>query len=147
MGKITRLTGVVLGASAIVLGAFGAHAFKEVLDAASMESYKTAVNYQIYHAFFLLLLGSLQANSKSANRAQLTSHHTKNQPVNGSIIYYLCVIGVLLFSGSIYFLLLNKHVVLIEQVKYIALITPVGGLLLILSWILLGVHLIKNKFD
>lgn len=129
MTRKILLTGTVFGVTAIILGAFGAHALKAILDESSLASFKTAVNYQMYHALFLLLFGLVQLKfGKSLTR----------------VIYYLCTIGVLCFSGSIYFLVLNNHFQVLGVPKLIALITPIGGLLLITSWILFGVYIFKH---
>ena len=58
MDKKIIATGAVLGFIAIILGAFGAHALKEVLDANQLTSFETGVRYQMYHAIFLLFIGS-----------------------------------------------------------------------------------------
>jgi uncharacterized membrane protein YgdD (TMEM256/DUF423 family) len=129
MTKRILLTGIILGVLAIILGAFGAHALKEVLDESSLASYKTAVDYQLYHAFFLLIFGILQ------------SKYGKHL---SDVIYYLCVLGVVFFSGSIYFLVLNKNFLFGDAPKIIALMTPLGGVFLISAWVMLGVYVIKN---
>lgn len=121
-----------MGGLAIVFGAFGAHALKQILDAQTLSSYQTAVDYQMYHAFFLLILGFF--------RLKIAQSFT-------AAIYYSCLSGVVLFSGSIYFLCLNKHFLFVQTVKWIALITPIGGLLLLISWILLAWYVIKNKSE
>lgn len=123
------LTGVVFGVIAIIFGAFGAHALREILSGAEMVSFKTAVNYQMYHAFFLMVFGGLC----------LRFGDGLAKP-----IYLTCTIGVSCFSGSIYFLVLSKHFGIASTPKFIGLITPVGGLLLIVSWILLGVYTMNN---
>lgn len=132
MIKRFLLTGVLFGVLAIVFGAFGAHALKSILNEESMESFKTGVNYQMYHALFLLLLGLIQ--SKSAKSMTW-------------VMYYLTTFGVICFSGSIYLLVLNKHFEFFTLSKWIALVTPFGGVLLISSWLLLGVYVIKNLKD
>ncbi|MFT6715664.1 MAG: uncharacterized membrane protein YgdD (TMEM256/DUF423 family) [Saprospiraceae bacterium] len=129
MIKKTLITGTIFGVTAIVFGAFGAHALKELLTAQALSSFKTAVNYQMYHALFLLIFGVLQ----SKYGKKLTG-----------VIYYFCTLGVLCFSGSIYFLVLNKSFHFVEVSKWFALITPLGGALLISAWIFLGVYLVKN---
>ncbi len=85
--KITS-SGVILGMTAIILGAFGAHALKKVLTAEELITFETGVKYQMYHALFLLFLG-------------MTS--LVNEKVKKSI-FKLIVVGVVFFSGSIYIL-------------------------------------------
>ena len=129
MLKKILLTGVVFGATAIIFGAFGAHALKQILSEADLVSFKTAVSYQMYHAFFLLIVGLL---------------FLKFDGGLPKSIYLTCTFGVVCFSGSIYFLVLAKHFGIESVPKIIGLVTPVGGLLLISSWVLLALYLVKN---
>ncbi|MCO6148004.1 DUF423 domain-containing protein [Flavobacterium sp. NRK1] len=117
----------VLGAVAIVLGAFGAHGLKNLISVESLSVFETGVKYQMYHALFLLFLGS----------TSLVSDKVKN------IILKLVVAGVVFFSGSVYFLACN--VLFSFDFKKIGIITPIGGLLLIAAWVTLFLHLIKQK--
>ncbi len=117
----------VLGFTAIVLGAFGAHALRAVLSADQLTSFETGVKYQMYHALFLLFLGTTAVLSDKARRG----------------IYRLTVIGVVLFSFSIY-LLTTRNLTGID-LKPIGFITPIGGLLLIVAWFWLFVDLIRKK--
>ena len=128
MQRNLLILGCVLGMLAVILGAFGAHGLKEVLSEESLTSYETGVRYQFYHAFLALIV---------ANSSFFTSK-TKN------IVFYLILVGVILFSGSIY--LLSAYALTGVSFKSIAFITPVGGLLLILAWLLLFVNLLRmNK--
>lgn len=116
-----------LGATGIILGAFGAHALKELLQPESLAVFETGVKYQMYHALFLLFAGITPQVSQKAKKA----------------ILFLAVAGVLLFSGSIYFLACNK--LFTFDFKTIGFITPIGGLLLIAAWVVLLLHIIKRK--
>lgn len=127
MDKRILSTGAVFGFIAIILGAFGAHALKEVLDANQLASFETGVKYQMYHALFLLFLGNSNMVSEKAK---------KN-------IYFLILSGVILFSGSIY-LLATKNISNIDF-SIIGIITPIGGLLMIIGWIILFLNIIKKK--
>ena len=127
MNKKILITAAILGAIAVVLGAFGAHGLKEQLAADSLESYKTGVHYQMMHALFLGFLSTTNLISIKAKK----------------IVWLLVIFGVLLFSGSI-FLLSTKAVHGIDF-SGIGFVTPIGGLLLILSWFLLGLY--AFKFD
>lgn len=80
--------GAMFGATAIILGAFGAHALKERLPEASLAVFETGVKYQMYHALFLLFAGLLPMISDRVKKA----------------IFWLIISGVILFSGSIYLL-------------------------------------------
>lgn len=129
MNKSILVAGTILGILGIVLGAFGAHGLEKLVDADAVNTFETGVRYQIYHAFFLLIVGG----------TSFVDLKTKK------IIFYLVIIGVLFFSGSIYGLATNE--LSSFDFKTIAMITPVGGLLLILSWVMVLIGIIKNKVD
>ena len=113
----------VLGALAVVLGAFGAHALKNRLSPEALDSFETAVKYQMFHVLFLLLINT---------STQITTSYK-------SKISLLVITGIILFSGSIYAIqLLNV------PAKYIWFITPLGGLLLILGWFLTSFYFLKK---
>lgn len=119
MNKTILATGAVLGLLAVVLGALGAHALKSALSADALDSFRTGVAYQMYHALFLLFLGS-------------TGHlpvRVKKQ------IYALILGGVLCFSFSIYALTTGPLAGI--DFSPVAWITPLGGMLLIAGWGLL----------
>lgn len=116
MEKKILILGLILGMLSIVFGAFGAHALKKVLSQESLVSFETGVRYQMYHALFLLLI---------ANTALLSVKEK-------SILFYLVLIGVLFFSGSIY--LLSTSVITGIKSKILGPITPIGGAILIASW-------------
>ena len=116
--KITS-SGVILGMTAIILGAFGAHALKKMLTAEELVTFETGVKYQMYHALFLLFLG-------------MTS--LVNEKVKKSI-FKLIVVGVVFFSGSIY-ILATKTITGIDF-RPLGIVTPIGGTLLIIGWLLL----------
>ena len=124
--KITT-TAAFLGTTAIILGAFGAHALKKVLNLEQLNTFETGVKYQMYHALFLLFVGL----------SQQFSQQTKTR------IFYFIVTGVVFFSGSIY-LLATMNLTGIDF-KKIGFITPIGGLLLIVGWILLFIDFYKKK--
>ena len=127
MDKKIISTAAIFGMIAIILGAFGAHALKKVLSIEALSAFETGVKYQMYHALFLVLIGTLNALSQKAKK----------------IIYNLVVFGVLFFSGSIYLLATNSLTSF--DFKVIGFITPIGGLLLILAWGVLFVNFIKKK--
>lgn len=127
MNRKIILIATVLGAIAIVLGAFGAHGLKSLISPESITVFETGVKYQMYHALFLLFLGT----------TSMVSDKAKN------IILLLVISGVVFFSGSIYFLACN--VLFSFDFKKIGFITPIGGLLLIGAWVTLFLHLIKQK--
>jgi uncharacterized membrane protein YgdD (TMEM256/DUF423 family) len=102
--------------SAVILGAFGAHALKEVLSESQLSSFQTGVRYQFFHGLAILIL--------SLNSKQFTDRLS-------SIIKIMSA-GIILFSFSIY--LLNIQDLVGFSMSYLGPITPIGGLLLITSW-------------
>lgn len=125
MNKIILITGAILGVLSIILGAFGAHGLKAHLSPENLQTFETGVKYQMYHALFLLFIGS----------TTIVSSGYKN------IIFYLVIAGVVLFSGSIYGLATNE--LSSFNFKSIGFVTPIGGLLLIVSWIVLILNFLK----
>lgn len=121
-------TATFLGLTAIILGAFGAHALKNYLTPEQLISFETGVKYQMYHALFLLFLGL---------SAVFLTDKTKK------LMYWLVVLGVTFFSGSIY-LLTTKNVTGIDF-KFLGPITPIGGTLLITAWGILFVKVLNKK--
>ena len=127
MSQKIVLTALILGALAIVLGAFGAHGLKKFLTIEQLNSFETGVRYQMYHALFLLFVAQ-------------TNYATDKQKM---IIFLLTLAGIVLFSGSIY--LLNTSSITNIKAKFLGPITPIGGLLLISSWIYLFYCIITKK--
>ena len=121
ISKLSLLTGAFFGLTAVILGAMGAHALEAVLDADQLDSFKTGVRYQMYHAFLLLMLGWIQTGiSESAYKW----------------IVGLLIAGVLMFSGSIYLLVLTP-------IK-VGIVTPIGGTLLIIAWTLMLIQFMRK---
>ena len=111
---------------AIILGAFAAHSLKESLTTDAMESVNTAIRYQMYHVIVLLFVNTY-----------------KNFPVKlQNSISILFFIGILCFSGSIYAMYL-----LGVSAKSIWFVTPLGGLLFILGWLLMMIFFIKRLIN
>lgn len=127
MNKKILITASILGITGIILGAFGAHALKQLIAVEAQQTFETGVRYQMYHAVFLLFIGNTTHIRQKAKK----------------IIYYLTLIGILLFSGSIYGLATNTLTPF--DFKIIGIITPIGGLLLILSWGVLFINFLKMK--
>lgn len=119
-------TAAILGMIAIILGAFGAHALKKVLTVEELSTFETGVKYQMYHALFLLFVGLSSLTAETKKR-----------------ITALIVLGVALFSGSIY-ILATKNISGID-IKAFGIVTPIGGLLLIVGWFWLFLTFIKKK--
>jgi len=127
MDKKIISTGAIFGMLAIILGAFGAHALKKVLSIEELSTFETGVRYQMYHAFFLLFIGTINELSQKTKKT----------------IYYLVVFGVIFFSGSIYLLATNS--ITSFDFKIIGFLTPLGGLLLIVAWGVLLLNYINKK--
>ncbi len=126
MDKKLRVTGGIFGLTAVIIGAFGAHGLEKVLDASAIATFETGVKYQMYHALLLLLIPVFALSEKTKK-----------------IVWMLLLLGILFFSGSIYGLATNE-LTSFDFTK-IALITPIGGTLLIVSWLLIVIHFIKSK--
>ena len=127
MNKSLLIWGAIFGVMAIILGAFAAHGLRPVLPVEKMQSFETGVKYQMYHALFLILLGGLPVASEKVKK----------------ICFYLTLFGVFFFSGSIYLLATNS----LSSFDFgvIALVTPVGGVLLISAWVVLLISFFKLK--
>lgn len=127
MNKKILISASFLGFTAIILGAFAAHGLKELIPLESIQSFETGVRYQMYHALFLLFVGSTSVVSAKKKRA----------------IFYLVIVGWLFFSGSIYGLATN--LLTNFDFKVIGFVTPIGGLCFIFAWVLLFVDFLKMK--
>ena len=125
MNKSILITGAILGILSIILGAFAAHGLKDLISVESQQTFETGVRYQMYHAILLLFVAST----------------TFISPKSKKIIFYLIVLGLLLFSGSIYGLATNALTSF--NFKTIGFITPIGGLLLILAWVVMLIDFVK----
>ena len=127
MKNLTLIIGGIYGLLSVILGAFGAHAFKKILSVERLESFETGVRYQIYAAFFLLIVGYILKFETSSEKW----------------ISILMIAGAFLFSVSIYFLSFQDYWGV--NLKFLGPITPLGGLFMIISWGMLILHFIKNK--
>ena len=117
-----RLIGSILALGAVLFGAFGAHALKETLSAHdSIQTWETAVRYQMWHALALILL------------SMISLKHPIPKMTGPSF-----VVGTLLISGSLYGLALDGP-------KWLGPVTPLGGLCLTIGWSLLAYSSYKNK--
>jgi uncharacterized membrane protein YgdD (TMEM256/DUF423 family) len=128
MQKSFLIIGTILAGLAVVLGAFGAHGLKKMVGPETVSTYQTGVQYQMYHALALLILGVLY-------------ERLQNSLLNFAGIFFIG--GVVLFSGSLYLLASLKAMNKVGTTG-IGLITPIGGLLFIIGWILLLISLLKK---
>lgn len=120
-------TGAFIMAITIGIGAFGAHGLKQIIDGSSLETFEVGVRYQMYHALAILMLGFAPWVSKKLKKT----------------VFWLFIIGILFFSGSIYLLSLNS--VLSFNAGKIGFITPIGGFLFIIGWLRWGFGMIKLR--
>lgn len=119
--EIIIALGAIFGMLSVVFGAFGAHALKKILSEEQLKSFETGVKYQMYHALVLLLIGFNVSNPTPA-------------------IIWCFVVGIILFSFSIYGLILSDAKG--KKLTFLGPITPIGGLLLITGWLLLFLQFI-----
>jgi uncharacterized membrane protein YgdD (TMEM256/DUF423 family) len=129
--KKLLVIGSILGASAVILGAFGAHALKTILTESQLESYQTGVHYQIIHAIVIIIIGILY-------------HLTKNR--NFITAANLMFAGAMFFSFSIYLLSLRDFLGM-PQLSFLGPVTPIGGILMIIGWIIILINAVKLKND
>ncbi len=126
MDRRVIVAAAILGMTAVVLGAFGAHWLKNNLDVAELSTFETGVRYQMYHALLLLFIGSVSIRQRIR-----------------SLLFILIVAGVFLFSGSIYLLATNSLTNF--DFRVIGFVTPIGGLLLIIAWLLIMFEFMRKK--
>jgi uncharacterized membrane protein YgdD (TMEM256/DUF423 family) len=108
---------------AVAAGAFAAHALKNTFTPEQLNTFRTAANYQMYHALGLLIIGVL--NKYENNRRNFT-------------VAILMFTGIVLFSGSLYLLAFTG-------LRWLGMITPFGGVLLLVAWITLGFNYLLKK--
>tara|TARA_Y100001968_G_scaffold330707_1_gene383313 strand:- start:776 stop:1180 length:405 start_codon:yes stop_codon:yes gene_type:complete len=120
--RLYVMLGALLALLGVMLGAFGAHGLKSMLDTSALATFEVGVRYQMYHSLAILLVGGLatQASLVWRKRAAL-----------------LFIIGSVLFSGSIYLLVLTGQ-------KWLGPVTPLGGLCLMLGWVALVIGVMKG---
>ena len=110
---------ILFAVSSIFLGAFGAHALKDILSPIQLNSFLTGIRYQMYHALAILIFS--------------TNHKFFNKNLN--IALWIMIVGTIIFSFSIY--LLSTKDYLSINVNFLGPVTPIGGVLLSISWIIL----------
>jgi uncharacterized membrane protein YgdD (TMEM256/DUF423 family) len=111
------LLGGLFGALAVALGAFGAHGLRDRVDAQTLDTWQTAAHYHLIHAVMLVLIAVLRG-------------HTRSKAVR--VAGWLFVVGILIFGGTLYTLVLTGH-------KWLGAITPIGGACLIAGWLCLAI--------
>lgn len=121
--------GAFFAALAVILGAFGAHALKEVLSPDQLVTFETGVKYQFYHSFALLAAGIIYGSFPF-------------KQVRLSALFF--IIGILMFSGSLYLLTWLKMNEVVG-LRGIGIITPIGGVFFILGWLMMILGMLKRK--
>jgi len=124
MTRIYPAIAAFLGMLTIILGAFGAHTLKDQLEPESLQSFETGVRYMMFHVLAILLI----------NFSPLLSQRSKTR------ISQLFLIGILLFSGSIFVIATGMI-----QAKTIWFITPLGGLFFVLGWLIAALTFLKSN--
>lgn len=127
MKNTTLIIGAVYGLLSVILGAFGAHALKKVISVEKLISFETGVRYQMYAALFLLIVGYI----------------LKFETPSEKWISILMIAGTFIFSVTIYLLAFSEVAAI--PTKIIGPLTPLGGLLMIISWAMLIFYFVKNK--
>jgi len=127
MKQLVLVIGAIYGATSVILGAFGAHAFKKILPVEKLVSFETGVQYQMYHALLLIIIGAFLQFQTGLEKGAAWS----------------IIVGSFLFSVSIYFLSFADHWGI--NLKFLGPITPLGGLFMIIGWFLLTYNFIKMK--
>tara|TARA_S200000501_G_scaffold293530_1_gene279153 strand:+ start:612 stop:980 length:369 start_codon:yes stop_codon:yes gene_type:complete len=117
--KSLLIIGSVFAALSVLLGAFGAHALKNRLSIEYLAIFETAVRYQMYHALGILLMG-------------VASYYLTGKLV--STPAYFLISGIIIFSGSLILLVFTN-------LKWFGALTPVGGLFLIIGWLLFAYNI------
>lgn len=127
MKQFVLVTAGIYGMLSVILGAFGAHAFKKILSPEKLISFDTGVRYQMYHAIVLLIIGLALSFTSSIEKWAA-----------------ICIIiGVFLFSFSIYFLAFSEYWNI--NLRFLGPVTPIGGMFMIAGWLMLILYFIKNK--
>jgi len=128
MHKLFLSLGTLLAGLGVILGAFGAHGLKQLVGPETVNTYQTGVQYQMYHAFALIIVGILY-------------ERMPGNLLNWAGILFLT--GIVLFSGSLYLLASLKAMNKVG-VSGIGIITPIGGVLFVIAWLLLVIAIIRK---
>jgi uncharacterized membrane protein YgdD (TMEM256/DUF423 family) len=129
MYRTALITGALFAGLSVILGAFGAHALKEVLTVELQQTFETAARYQMYHGLALLASGLIYT-------------HRPAKALRWASICFIT--GTVLFSGSLYLLVMLKSGGQVGLGGF-GLITPVGGLFFVLGWILFIVACLQKR--
>ena len=121
--QIMLIIASTFGALAVLIGAFGAHALKTILEQNErIPTFETASKYHFYHTIVMVIIGVIALNNQSKYLAYSS---------------WSFMFGILFFSGSLYILSLTNY-------KFLGAVAPIGGLLLLAGWILLLLHFFQS---
>ncbi len=126
MRSVFLFLSAVFGLLGVAMGAFGAHGLKAILSPDMLAVYKTGVNYQMWHALALGLIAVFHQQTPDSNLLQWAG--------------WLMLTGIVLFSGSLFLLA-------ILNIKWLGMITPIGGVAFILAWVLILVYAAQSEKD
>lgn len=126
MTQIFLTVGAIFGGLSVAAGAFGAHALREKVSERMLEIFYTGTRYQMYHALALLLVALLMSRLENTPTSLLASG-------------WLFIIGVVIFSGSLY-------AITFSGIKILGAVAPLGGVALIAGWGALAITAATIKF-
>ncbi len=126
MVKVFLTSGSIFAGTSVLLGAFASHLLKDYMSPKAIELWETGVKYQMYHALALVLLALLINQLEEPSLALII----------GGIAF---IVGIILFSGSLYGLSLTKT-------REFGVVTPLGGIAFVLGWLCLAISAIELKF-
>jgi len=124
MNSVFLFLAAVCAFLGVAMGAFGAHGLKSVLSADMMAVYRTAVDYQMWHALGLGLVAMVRQQMPEVNLLRWSG--------------WLMFAGIVLFSGSLYLLA-------ILNLRWLGMVTPLGGLAFLAAWACLAIVAFKSK--
>ena len=120
--RLVIILGALIVGSAVLFGAFGAHGLKTRISIEDLNIFETAVRYQMYHALGILIFGVM---------GYFLPHETLLIPA------WFLIVGVIIFSGSIYLLIFTQE-------RWLGAVTPIGGFFLVIGWILFTINIYKS---
>ena len=122
MSKLFLILGSINAATAVTMGAFGAHFLKTKISEDMLSVFQTAVQYHFYHSLGLLIVGLLTIYFKPKKHLEIAG--------------WMMFIGIILFSGSLYILSTTGS-------RWLGIITPFGGIAFIMSWVYIAIAVWK----
>jgi uncharacterized membrane protein YgdD (TMEM256/DUF423 family) len=124
-GSFTICCGAMLGALGVMSGAFGAHALRDILSQSQLHTWEVAAHYHLVHSLAAVGIGLFHRVSANSHRVLVAA---------GSLM----VVGVVVFSGSLYVLVLT-------DLKMFGMFTPVGGVAMISAWLTLAYACVRDR--